>query len=214
MKPFQHLLLSFLLLATVSVQAQVGIGIATPNASAQLDITSTTRGLLIPRMTAAQRTPGIVSPAEGLMVYQTDAPAGIYIFKGGVWTIMGATGPQGPAGSPATLAFSFMSKTADYTITAGDVTNNLIVKNSSNSVVTFTLPSASAAGPGKLVYITSTSTSVYQSINILTDGSDLLFGFYTTPSGTTDISATTLSNIGWIQLISDGTSWNILGMYW
>ena len=130
---------------------------------------------------------------------------------------MGPQGPQGlqgPAGSPATLAFSFMSKTFDYTITASDVTNNLIVKNSSNSVVTFTLPSASAAGVGKMIYITSTSTSTPQSINVLTDGSDLFFGFYTTPSGTTDISATTLSNIGWVQLISDGTSWNILGMYW
>ncbi|WP_157485901.1 hypothetical protein [Flavobacterium soli] len=107
-----------------------------------------------------------------------------------------------------------MSRTSDYTITAMDATNNLIVKNSSNSVVTFTLPSASAAGVGKMIYITSTSTSSPQSINVLTDGSDLLFGFYTTPSGTTDISATTLSNISWVQLISDGSSWNILGMYW
>ncbi len=126
----------------------------------------------------------------------------------------GPQGLQGPAGSPATMAFSFMSKTADYTITSGDATNNLIVKNSSNSVVTFTLPSASAVGIGKMIYITSTSTSSPQSINVLTNGSDLFFGFYTTPSGTTDISATTLSNISWVQLISDGTSWNILGMYW
>jgi hypothetical protein len=90
MKLSQHLLFIFLLSATVSVQAQVGIGIATPATSAQLDITSTTRGLLIPRMTASQRSPGIVSPAEGLMVYQTDAPIGIYVFKAGVWTILSA----------------------------------------------------------------------------------------------------------------------------
>ena len=133
---------------------------------------------------------------------------------GGAAGPQGPQGPQGPAGSPATMAFSFMSKTFDYTITAGDATNNLIVKNSSNSVVTFTLPSASSVGIGKMIYITSTSTSTPQSINVLTDGSDLFFGFYTTPSGTTDISATTLSNISWVQLISDGTSWNILGMYW
>jgi hypothetical protein len=213
MKQTRHLILAFLVLATVTTHAQVAIGTPTPDASAQLDITSTARGLLIPRMTAAQRI-AILTPAEGLLVYQSDAPVGIYVFKVGVWSIMGATGPQGPAGSPATLTFSFQSKTSDYTITAGDVTNNLIIKNSSNSVVTFTLPSASAAGVGKMVYITSTSTSTPQSINVLTDGSDLLFGFYTTPSGTTDISATTLSNISWVQLISDGTSWNILGMYW
>src|SRR5688572_22605305 len=211
MKQIKHLLFAFIVLATATTHAQVGVGTATPAPSAQLDIVSTTKGLLIPRMTSAQRT-GIASPAEGLLVYQTDAPAGLYLVLSGVWTLIGQTGPQGPAGAPATLTFSFLSKTSDYTITPGDVANNLVIKNSSNSVVTFTLPSASIAGAGKLVYITSTSTSSPQSINVLTDGSDLLFGFYTTPSGTTDISATTLSNISWIQLISDGTSWNILGM--
>lgn len=216
MTQIKHILFAFIVLATATADAQVGVGTATPAPSAQLDIVSTTKGLLIPRMTSAQRI-GIASPAEGLLVYQTDAPAGLYLVLSGVWTLIGQTGPQGPqgpAGAPATLTFSFLSKTADYTITSGDVTNNLVIKNSSNSVVTFTLPSASSAGTGKLIYITSTSTSSPQSINVLTDGSDLLFGFYTTPSGTTDISATTLSNISWIQLISDGTSWNVLGMYW
>ncbi|MEI9946344.1 MAG: hypothetical protein WDN26_19250 [Chitinophagaceae bacterium] len=205
MKKVQHLLLAFLVLATVNTHAQVAIGTPTPDASAQLDITSTTKGLLIPRMTAAQRT-GIGTPADGLLVYQTDATKGLYIYINAAWTLMGATA--------STLKFSFLSKTSDYTITTNDVANNLVIKNSGNSVVTFTLPSASAAGAGRTVSITSTSTSSPQSINVLTDGSDLLFGFYTTPSGTTDISATTLSNISWIQLVSDGTSWNILGMYW
>lgn len=205
MKKIQHLLLAFLVLATVSTHAQVAIGTPTPDVSAQLDITSTAKGLLIPRMTAAQRT-GIGTPAEGLLVYQTDASKGLYIYMNAAWTLMGA--------NATTLKFSFLSKTSDYTITTNDAANNLVIKNSSNSVVTFTLPSAGAVGAGRMVNITSTSTSSPQSINVLTDGSDLFFGFYTTPSGTTDISATTLSNISWIQLISDGTNWNILGMYW
>ncbi len=49
----------------------VGIGTTTPNTSAQLDVTSTTKGLLIPRMTGAQRA-AIPSPAIGLMVIQTN----------------------------------------------------------------------------------------------------------------------------------------------
>ncbi len=205
MKKIQQLLLALLVLGTVSTHAQVAIGTPTPHASAQLDITSTEKGLLIPRMTAAQRT-GIATPAEGLLVYQTDASKGLYIYMNAAWTLMGTTA--------TTLKYSFLSKTSDYTITANDAANNLVIKNSGNSVVTFTLPSASAVGAGRMINITSTSTSSPQSINVLTDGSDLFFGFYTTPSGTTDLSATTLSNISWIQLISDGTSWNILGMYW
>jgi hypothetical protein len=48
------------------VCSSVGIGTVTPNASSVLDITSTTQGMLTPRMTTAQRT-AIASPADGLM---------------------------------------------------------------------------------------------------------------------------------------------------
>jgi hypothetical protein len=52
------------------VFSQIGIGTTTPQASSILDVTSTTQGLLTPRMTTAQRT-AISSPANGLMVYDT-----------------------------------------------------------------------------------------------------------------------------------------------
>ena len=48
----------------------IGIGTSSPNTSAQLDISSTSRGLLIPRMTAGGIV-NIASPAKGLMVYDT-----------------------------------------------------------------------------------------------------------------------------------------------
>ncbi len=53
-----------------SLRAQVGINTSTPNASAALDIVSTNKGILIPRMTTTQRT-AISTPAEGLIVYDT-----------------------------------------------------------------------------------------------------------------------------------------------
>jgi len=62
----------------------VGIGTSTPDASAILDITSTTKGVVFPRMTSAQRT-AISSPTTGLIVYQTDATEGLYIYKSTGW---------------------------------------------------------------------------------------------------------------------------------
>ena len=62
-------------LITATTSAQVGIGTTTPDASSALDITSTTGGLLVPRMTAAQRD-AITSPAQGLIIFCTDCALG------------------------------------------------------------------------------------------------------------------------------------------
>lgn len=64
-----------------SVQAQIGIGTANPNPSAALDVAATDKGLLVPRLTAAQRT-GLANPATGLLVIQTDEAAGFYYNAG------------------------------------------------------------------------------------------------------------------------------------
>src|SRR5687768_8448450 len=66
------------------VRAQVGIGTATPNSSAKLDIVSTTQGILFPRMTSVERA-AIQSPATGLFVFQTDGTPGLYFFDGTNW---------------------------------------------------------------------------------------------------------------------------------
>lgn len=81
-----------LLLSNLSnLFAQGGVAINTdnsnPDPSAALDVKSTTQGMLIPRMTAAQR--GLIaSPAQGLLVYQTDGTQGFYFFNSG-WTLLG-----------------------------------------------------------------------------------------------------------------------------
>ena len=71
----------------------MGVGTTTPDASSALDITSTTKGLLIPRMTETQRD-AISSPATGLMVYQTTTPNGFYFYDGTEWSIITTPGPQ------------------------------------------------------------------------------------------------------------------------
>jgi hypothetical protein len=59
---------------------RLGIGTNAPNASALLDLTSTTQGFLPPRMTATQAA-AIATPAEGLMVYVTNT-GGVFTGKG------------------------------------------------------------------------------------------------------------------------------------
>lgn len=59
-------------------------GYTNNNGSAIVQIDSTTKGVLFPRMTALNRT-AIASPATGLMVYQTDAPEGIWTYKSTGW---------------------------------------------------------------------------------------------------------------------------------
>lgn len=68
MKKIFALMLNFTVVATLS--AQIGINTQTPDASAALDVVSTDKGMLIPRMTTAQKT-AISTPAEGLIVYDT-----------------------------------------------------------------------------------------------------------------------------------------------
>ena len=77
-------------LFTATTFAQVGINTETPDASAALDITSTTGGILVPRMTETQRD-AITSAATGLMIYQTDGTPGFYYYNGISWGEVGAT---------------------------------------------------------------------------------------------------------------------------
>jgi hypothetical protein len=87
MKHFFILLATFFITATTF--AQIGINNENPDASAALDITSTTGGLLVPRMTETQRD--AISPAAiGLMIYQTDGTAGFYYYNGSSWATLGA----------------------------------------------------------------------------------------------------------------------------
>ena len=92
-------------LFSLYTKAQIAINTdgSQPDGSAMLDVKSADKGLLIPRLTAAQRS-SIALPATGLLVYQTDAPAGFYYNKGTTtqpqWILLGATGPAGPQGVP------------------------------------------------------------------------------------------------------------------
>jgi len=64
-----------------------GIGTITPNTSSVLDMVSTTQGVLVPRMTQAQRN-NILSPAVGLLIFQTTNTPGFYYYSDKGWTAL------------------------------------------------------------------------------------------------------------------------------
>ncbi|MEQ8425915.1 MAG: hypothetical protein RIA63_14450, partial [Cyclobacteriaceae bacterium] len=84
----KNLLITMTLLASASVYGQVGFNNPNPHASSILDLTASDKGLLIPRMTTVQRS-AISSPADGLLVYQTDGAKGFYYHDGTGWYTVG-----------------------------------------------------------------------------------------------------------------------------
>ena len=130
-----------LLLATTQLQAQVGIGTTNPNTSAALDITSTTKGLLPPRMTYAQRQ-AISSPATGLMIYCTDCGNGEpQYYSGAEWKNM-----IGTVTSVAALTLG----------TTGTDLSSSVANGATTPVITLNVPDASATARG--VITTGTQT--------------------------------------------------------
>ncbi len=162
---------SFIVGILLSVQAfaQTGIGTTTPNASAKLEVAATDKGFLLPRMTAAQRT-AIVTPANGLLVFQTDGVAGFYVNTGtsaaAVWTRVnmdwvrtgndiaytagnvsttGAlTGGNTSTSSISGFAANVGTISANYPLTAAD--NGKILQSTASSAITITIPSGLPTG--------------------------------------------------------------------
>jgi hypothetical protein len=82
----------------------IGIGTTTPNASSLVEISSTTKGFLPPRMTNAQKN-AITSPAEGLIVHDT-TNNGVAYYDGSTWGYLSGA-KQTLTGSGGTLNIPF-----------------------------------------------------------------------------------------------------------
>ncbi|MEO6229524.1 MAG: tail fiber domain-containing protein [Ferruginibacter sp.] len=109
----RFLLITKFLLAGATVTLAQSVGINTtgsqPNASSILDVSSTSKGLLIPRMTAAQRT-AIASPAKGLLVFQDDALSSFFYYDGSAWApISGAAAAVYTAGTGIDITGTVLS---------------------------------------------------------------------------------------------------------
>jgi hypothetical protein len=107
-RSFTLLFTALLLLNTANLFSQnnVGIGTANPAPSALLDLTDNSRGLLVPRLTTTERS-SIVSPANGLLVFDLTANCFYFFTTANGWTSLctssvGGTGPTGPTGLQGT----------------------------------------------------------------------------------------------------------------
>ena len=96
---FSVLLFVFVVAQLCAQNNNVGIGTTTPNATAILDVTSTDKGVLVPRLTTAQRT-AITNPAQSLLVYDTDLGCFYYYNSTtSAWVSLCQAGPVGPTGA-------------------------------------------------------------------------------------------------------------------
>ena len=132
----------FFLLISLSALAQTGIGTTTPNASAKLDVFSTNKGFLPPRitLTGASDVSTIATPVAGLLIYNTatagTAPnnvvPGYYYWNGTSWSQI------------STGLILDASKTASFSVSAAD--NNKLFLISSSTAVTVTIPTGLPVG--------------------------------------------------------------------
>jgi len=180
----------FISLNNLDVNAQaVGISATptfTPNPSSILDVSSTTKGILIPRLTATQRTalqtsfsvaPATPANANGLMIYNTDSKKFNY-WDGTKWNDVGAGSAVAPywyfgSGAPVidvpATGVSFTGAPNDYYY--DNTTGKLYRKNSSNQwAIHRTTPGNEVINMKGALKTTVTETDVAISISIPANG--------------------------------------------
>ncbi|MCA6364984.1 MAG: hypothetical protein IM638_18280 [Bacteroidetes bacterium] len=184
---------------------------AAPDASAMLDVVSTTRGALIPRMTTAQRT-AIAAPAAGLFVYDTTLGAFFY-WDGTVWRFMASSGGWLLAGN--TLAGTeFLGSINAQPVRI--MTNNLermrIVGTGSGEVV-LNQPGGFGYFPGDI--FSSYTTGGNFALNGYISGSGIGIGVYgeNSSSGSNSMAGLFVATSAGYAVYADATAANRPGIF-
>ena len=110
-------------LTAIAQTDNMGIGTNTPDASAKLEVSSTSKGLLTPRMSSVERL-AIVNPANGLLVYDVDSNS-FWYYQAGTWTEFIT---QIPA-IPSAVIFSSMSQAGVASTTEAAIGTYVIPAN-------------------------------------------------------------------------------------
>jgi len=134
------LCMSLPLLLQAQNNKNIGIGTSNPDPSAILDISSTDKGILIPRLTAAQIA-GINTPTEGLMVYNLDSSC-YYYYNNFVWVSLCHVGTASNG-----VHISIINGQADYEL-GGPLTQNTDVPLAGHQLTFSTTNSGGSVGIG------------------------------------------------------------------
>ncbi len=138
-----------LMFVSIHLKAQTGIGTSTPHASAKLEVSSTDKGILIPRMTVSQRT-AISNPENGLLVYQTDGTSGFYVNSGSssspVWSRINSDWIK--SGNDISYSGGDVSITGNQTVSGNVTATNFIGSGSQLSNVLTKVKDSWVLNPG------------------------------------------------------------------
>jgi hypothetical protein len=147
-----------------------------------LDVKSTARGVLISRMTAAQRG-AIASPATGLLVYQTDATEGFYFYDGTGWVRLATSANAAyTAGTGVGISSNVITNTApDQTVSLTGGTGISV----SGSYPNFTVTNSSPSGGGTVTSVGLSLPNIFSVTNSPVSGSGTLTGTFTTQAANT-----------------------------
>jgi len=166
----------------------VGIGTATPASAALVDMTSTTKGFLPPRMTSQQRD-AIVNPVDGLLLFNLTTGCFNYYF-GGIWKSFCESDPELPCG--LSLTINHVAGTiapVTKTVTYGTVTD---------------IP-----GEPSKCWITSNLGSDHQAtaVNDATEASAGWYWQFNRMQGYKHDGTTRTPNTTWINSINEDSDW-------
>jgi hypothetical protein len=186
---------------------RIGPGAGAADASAMLDIVANNKGLLIPRMTSTQRS-GIASPATGLLVYQTDNPAGFYFWNSTAWVSL----------SGGTLTGSGTANNVTKWASGTAISNSQLVDNGAGIGINATanasarLDMSSVTNKGLLVpqvFLSSTSN-----VSTIASPATSLLVYNTNPNitGGNGVGHYYFNGTKWEELTSAQTNFTIWGV--
>jgi hypothetical protein len=163
---------TLLLFGSTCALAQVGIGTSAPHASAVLEVQSTQKGLLIPRMSSTDRD-AITSPATGLLIFNSTTNSFQY-YTGGAWAEIGLSSVSNAnVDANAAIAFTKLNISASdirgltpYSASTGltlnsgafAIDNSVVTSNYSGSAVIGQSLSAGGSGDASAI-LAATSTT-------------------------------------------------------
>jgi len=224
--------LSAAVLFTVTTYAQVGIGTATPDVSTVLDVQSTTKGFLLPRMTETERD-NIASPAAGLVIWCTNCSleGELQFFNGSAWTKSGVLPgtvqgqmrywngtdwvviPSGSEGQVLTYANGVPTWTEFGNSLPDAPTIGTVVAGNAQATVPFTAPSSdggsaitsytATSSPGGITGTISQSGSGSITVTGLTNGTAYTFSVTATNAIGTSAASDASSSIIPVSPVGD-----------